>query len=467
MRSSDWNELVSAIEDLRISVRDYGAVGDGVTNDTNAFLNWIADLDANTLGVVPAGTYKVTSTLTFPDGDAPSGVSVLWNNARIEATLPNAPVIEMGQTTQFFGRLGINCNSQSGSIGVRFDGVKYASIARLEIVSAGDCGVMFYSSDDDGTYYNRIDYLHVRYGTGDGVRFETHPDFANQANANHIGFASIQNVGGSAVVVDGGDGNAFSYLEAESNTGWGFDLVRGLGFYVPAGWLEGNTAGEIRIADDPDVRGVYITCQSDGTMATSVSHTHSGNRQVFLNRQDLGYSLGAYGMALLAIGDKGVAAVDQDIAGNRFKLVSGMVCYRRSASDKFFTFLGTGGAGVTPTGYRWYEDGGTTLLLQADSTNGLRVPQTVKAISTGLDLSPSAGNQNVRVLTSGTGKFLVNDGVGIEVHAAGTVRTGRGATASRPAAATVGSGASFFDETLGKPIWSTGSAWVDATGATV
>jgi len=40
-------------------------------------------------------------------------------------------------------------------------------------------------------------------------------------------------------------------------------------------------------------------------------------------------------------------------------------------------------------------------------------------------------------------------------------------TAGRPSAATVGAGASMFDTTLNKPIWSTGSGWVDATGAAV
>lgn len=47
------------------------------------------------------------------------------------------------------------------------------------------------------------------------------------------------------------------------------------------------------------------------------------------------------------------------------------------------------------------------------------------------------------------------------------VQTGSGATGSRPAAATAGTGAMWFDTTLGKPIWSTGAAWVDATGAVV
>lgn len=35
------------------------------------------------------------------------------------------------------------------------------------------------------------------------------------------------------------------------------------------------------------------------------------------------------------------------------------------------------------------------------------------------------------------------------------------------AAVTTGAGASMFDTSLGKPIWSDGSQWVDATGATV
>ena len=47
------------------------------------------------------------------------------------------------------------------------------------------------------------------------------------------------------------------------------------------------------------------------------------------------------------------------------------------------------------------------------------------------------------------------------------VRVGTTTTGGRPTAATAGAGATMFDTTLGKPIWSTGSAWVDATGATV
>lgn len=53
------------------------------------------------------------------------------------------------------------------------------------------------------------------------------------------------------------------------------------------------------------------------------------------------------------------------------------------------------------------------------------------------------------------------------VRAGTAVVTGAVATGGRPTAATAGAGAMMFDTTLNKPIWSTGSAWVDATGATV
>jgi hypothetical protein len=53
------------------------------------------------------------------------------------------------------------------------------------------------------------------------------------------------------------------------------------------------------------------------------------------------------------------------------------------------------------------------------------------------------------------------------VRAATGVQTGAFARTSRPAAATAGVGTCIFDTTLKKPIWSTGSVWVDATGKAV
>ena len=48
-----------------------------------------------------------------------------------------------------------------------------------------------------------------------------------------------------------------------------------------------------------------------------------------------------------------------------------------------------------------------------------------------------------------------------------TAKFPSGATGARPSPSAVGVGGIYYDTTLGKPIWSTGTAWYDATGATV
>lgn len=55
----------------------------------------------------------------------------------------------------------------------------------------------------------------------------------------------------------------------------------------------------------------------------------------------------------------------------------------------------------------------------------------------------------------------------IALHANQVLRTGLNTTVNRPSASAAGAGAQFYDTTLNKPIWSTGSVWKDAAGTTV
>lgn len=50
-----------------VSVKDFGAVGDGIVNDTNAFINALA---ARSCVYVPAGTYLISATVSIPLGRA-------------------------------------------------------------------------------------------------------------------------------------------------------------------------------------------------------------------------------------------------------------------------------------------------------------------------------------------------------------------------------------------------------------
>ncbi len=62
----------------------------------------------------------------------------------------------------------------------------------------------------------------------------------------------------------------------------------------------------------------------------------------------------------------------------------------------------------------------------------------------------------------GVWDFLTKD-----IATNGIIKGKADTTANRPSASTAGAGASMFDTNLGKPIWSDGSQWVDATGAAV
>ncbi|WP_417459238.1 hypothetical protein [Kordiimonas sp.] len=68
--------------------------------------------------------------------------------------------------------------------------------------------------------------------------------------------------------------------------------------------------------------------------------------------------------------------------------------------------------------------------------------------------------------SAGAWGFQGNDVSGVGALTASGVIKGLAETSgNRPSAATVGAGATMFDTTLGKPIWSDGSQWVDALGA--
>ncbi len=59
----------------------------------------------------------------------------------------------------------------------------------------------------------------------------------------------------------------------------------------------------------------------------------------------------------------------------------------------------------------------------------------------------------------------ITENAGLQTVAASTPKASSGPTAARPTG--VPTGQTFFDTTLGKPIWWNGKHWVDATGANV
>jgi hypothetical protein len=76
-------------------------------------------------------------------------------------------------------------------------------------------------------------------------------------------------------------------------------------------------------------------------------------------------------------------------------------------------------------------------------------------------ITPTAGQH---VVGSGQGPIEMQ---GTRVNINAPLVTQAVPTTGRPAASSVPAGTQIYDATLNKPIWSNGSAWHDATGATV
>lgn len=94
---------------IAVSVKDYGAVGDGVTDDTASIQAAITAVDAGTL-FFPKGTYKVTSTLTQPTSQAWAG-----DGGQRATTLKkyfNGDLVVMGSLTRL-SDLNLDCNGAS------------------------------------------------------------------------------------------------------------------------------------------------------------------------------------------------------------------------------------------------------------------------------------------------------------------------------------------------------------------
>lgn len=108
---------------ISINVKHYGAVGDGVTDDTAAIQ---AAIDAGTAVYFPVGTYIVSNTITIPSNTSIFGHGYgseikLKNNSGVAATLFKIFNANTGVGINIFN-LRINGNKANNSVG-RFIGI--------------------------------------------------------------------------------------------------------------------------------------------------------------------------------------------------------------------------------------------------------------------------------------------------------------------------------------------------------
>ena len=112
-----------------ISVKDFGAVGDGVTDDTAAIQ---AALAARDHVLFPAGNYKISSTLSLKSGNVLLGAG--YSNTRIFRDTTVTPF-------DFFEGITVS--------GVKVSGIHFDNVAKLPVTVAGNrkCALRFWDNN--------------------------------------------------------------------------------------------------------------------------------------------------------------------------------------------------------------------------------------------------------------------------------------------------------------------------------
>lgn len=130
------------LEDISINVKDFGAVGDGITDDTNAIQNAIASVGGSGGGVVyvPSGTYKVSSLL-------------LWTGVLLMGSDKESTIIKNdGVSTDPLIKLGGN-------------GTRNASVENMTLngnsTSSHGLYLIYFTN---GSYINNVDIVNCQVG---------------------------------------------------------------------------------------------------------------------------------------------------------------------------------------------------------------------------------------------------------------------------------------------------------------
>lgn len=243
----------SMINGAPFNVKDYGAVGDGITNDTAAIQNAISAAGTNTL-YWPEGAYLITTPLTM-------SAAVNWyfegSTSPLSAILPPARIVKAaamaGDCLTFTGQSivldGIAVVGQPGNTG---DGIVLRGnspyLNRPFVTGMGQDGIRL-GTDSVGSNVNSFTIINARCVSNgrDGINIGE-----VTLNANAGSFVNPICTQNGRHGFYGGKANLGVTITAplfEANTGYGAYLSSDFGALGPniiiGGDIEANTAGNL------------------------------------------------------------------------------------------------------------------------------------------------------------------------------------------------------------------------------
>lgn len=259
-------------------VTDFGAVGDGSTDDTAAFQNAINDVSTNLGGVlcVPLGNYKITSTLTVPSG-------VILQGAGLGNSYINAMGSTVGSRISYSG---------SGTFAIEITG-DFAGLRDLFIIDTGGnaSGGVNFKGDGNLSHSPVFENLYIyNFVAGSGLKLEA-------SNSAGIAYMSVYNLNirnakkgiHISVANDGSFVNLVSFFGGSiTGAGYDYDLhiegnLTGTYYYGTSFNSDCPTMGHIVVENSGRVIGYGIEIESadsgcsDQTILVHFKSSSTGN----------------------------------------------------------------------------------------------------------------------------------------------------------------------------------------------
>ena len=292
-----------------VSVKDFGAVGDGVADDYAAFSAAMAALPSTGGEIfIPVGTYLIgtqiitTKRITFRgegmvETSSVSGAGYMGASTILKAGTMTTAVLSLNHPSSQVCALvvrGASGNAGNG-IDIKCNG---ANIENCSVINMGGDGIRI-GTDAGGTNQNSFRLINVVLAYNGGHGLYVHDGGANNANAGFAYGLRCLNNGGDGVRTKVGFKNTYigCLMQANSGYGWHFlsDVNKQIFNTVIGGDSEGNLSGDVLVTNtswyntfiNPGALGT-ATYQRYATVLDSVNHRLSPGNEEWLSNGPYG-----------------------------------------------------------------------------------------------------------------------------------------------------------------------------------
>lgn len=256
----------SMINGASVNVLDYGATGDGTTNDTAAInLAIAAATSAGAELVFPAGTYKHTTALTFTCNVQGHGMPRIKSSGNIKSVI----------VTNSYGYFkGIKIEPD-GTGTTSNDGLTIAGGARtlfenVLVLSCGNDGIVFDSTTNSNNIAS-LNNVQSRLNGRDGIRIALGGD-NNACLLSNIDVSS--NTANGITLTGTCSGIVFNNFVAQNNGVYGIAyLGASCRNNIGTAYVETNTTADVYF--DADAHTNMLWLSNDGSIRTVLNDTNT------------------------------------------------------------------------------------------------------------------------------------------------------------------------------------------------